>query len=116
MGAFFALLLLCCDEPKPTVVEAYDTVAIVHAEQYDSQRVFFIRAGKVIADRFLADDMHVTAQGPEFVLEWEDRTCHRRIHFRAVILTHISHHADDSGEWWAQQRRMTDLKEPPAKP
>lgn len=126
-----AVLALClgpslsaAETPSPLVVERYDALMVVHelaSEQrnWEVHRVYFLRKGRVIADRILTEDMLWSMDGADFVLFWNDYgSCHRLVRCGRVRELSIEQDGDyDSrGEvapWWGMGRRMTDLEAPP---
>lgn len=117
-------LRAAAEAPSPLVVERYDAMIVVHelaSEQrnWEIHRVYFIRDGKIIADRILTEDMLPSTDGPDFVLFWNDYgSCHRLVRSRVHIEFTVEQSTDfDSrGEavpWWGMFRRMTDLAPPP---
>lgn len=112
------------DEPLPLVHEAYDAVVVVHerseSRAWEVSRVYFLRQGRVIADRILCEDMLWSAADGRFLLVWNDYgNCQRVITTRAVTevqleLDDADGKSNDSAPWWGMARRMTDLRAPGA--
>lgn len=109
--------------PSPLVTERYDELWVVHElatdqRNWEVHRVYFIRKGRVIADRILTEDMLWSNQEGDFVLFWNDYgSCHRLVRTKNVREMTVEHESDyDSrGEavpWWGMGRRMTDLEAP----
>jgi len=103
----------------PLVEERVDGVVLVHAADSDSVRVVFLRNGKIVADRWLSDEMRWLTLPDDpggFALAWSDcGIAERVVRFRAIAVLVFDHDplADDGGPWWGWNRRMTDLKPPP---
>lgn len=111
-------------ELSPLVAERYDALLVVHelaSEQrnWEVHRVYFIRGGRIIADRILTEDMLWSTDGRDIVLFWNDYgSCHRLIRTNVVceISVQPAGEYDSRGEampWWGMGRRMTDLEAPP---
>lgn len=110
------------DEPLPLVHEAYDAVVVVHerseSRAWEVSRVYFLRQGRVIADRILCEDMLWSSADGRFLLVWNDYgNCQRVISTRAVTelqleLDEADGKSNDSAPWWGMGRRMTDLRAP----
>lgn len=110
------------DEPLPLVCEAYDVVYVVHerseSRAWEVSRVFFLRRGRVIADRILCEDMLWSARGGAMQLEWNDYgNCYRVVEFGALTEVHVElddaeGRGRDAGPWWGMARRMTDMAQP----
>jgi hypothetical protein len=123
-GALWPATSQAGDFPSPLVSERYDELWVVHelaTEQrnWEVHRVYFIRKGRVIADRILTEDMLWSSQEGDFVLFWNDYgSCHRLIrtkHVREMTVEQPGAY-DSRGEaapWWGMNRRMTDLEAPP---
>lgn len=107
-------------EPLPLVREAYDEVFVLEVPPGDSRgwvrrRAHFIRAGQIVAERQVGNDWHWGHSGGRLLVVWDDYgTCRRAIEFdrltHAVVEDMPIH--TDCGPWWAQGRKMTDLKAP----
>lgn len=103
----------------PLVEERVDVVALVHSADCESVRVVFLRNGRIVADRWLSDEMRWLALSDDpagFALSWSDcGIAERVVRFRAIAVLVFDRDplADDGGPWWGWNRRMTDLKPPP---
>lgn len=110
------------DEPLPLVEETYEAVWLVHerseSRSWEVSRLYFIRQGRVIADRIVCDDMLWSTEAGQFVLCWNDYgNCQRVVRTRtlkevSVDLDDLDARSSDSAPWWGMGRRMTDLEAP----
>ncbi len=107
------------EDSLPLVEEHYDEVWLVHEDtssrDWHLSRAYFIRQGRVVADRALHDEMHwTTTSSGQFQLSWEDYgQCQRMITFDSLVdLPHVASSVGQHGHqaWWCMNRRMTDLK------
>jgi hypothetical protein len=110
------------DEPLPVVEETYEAVWMVHerseSRSWEVSRLYFIRQGRVIADRIVCDDMLWSAAEGKFILCWNDYgNCQRVVRTStlkemSVDLDDLDARSTDSAPWWGMGRRMTDLEAP----
>jgi len=112
------------DTLSPLVKESYDELMIVHElatdqRNWEVHRVYFVRKGRVIADRILTEDMNwSTNSNGEFQLFWNDYgSCHRLVTTKLVSEQTVEHDSDydtrgEAVPWWGMGRRMTDLEAP----
>lgn len=110
------------DEALPLVEETYEAVWMVHerseSRSWEVSRLYFIRQGRVIADRIVCDDMLWSTEAGQFVLCWNDYgNCQRVVRTRtlkevSVDLDDLDARSSDSAPWWGMGRRMTDLEAP----
>lgn len=108
---------------QPLVIERYDAIAFVQEatdqRNWEVHRVYFIRAGRVIADRIVVEDMLLGVRPGCFSLSWSDYgSCQRVIYAPSLFTMRIEHAADydsrgEGSPWWGMGRRMTDLEAPP---
>ena len=103
--------------PLEVIEESYDEVIVVDTRKSYS-KVYFLRDGKLHAERIFDDTMNWSAEDGEFILDWNDYgSCHRVIRFKAYTHLQIPLTEHDEGNhhflpWWAMGRNMTDLKQP----
>lgn len=119
---FTALLLLAtlapCQFPvcTPTfVVEHYAAVAVLIDPECSTAtpRLFFIRDGRIFADRLLTDDMVITACGAGYTIQWADWcSCQRLIFFDDLCVIEAKRTYSDDGPWWMAGRPMVELALP----
>lgn len=111
--------LLAADHSLPLVEERVDAIALIHTAESESVRVVFIRHGRILAERWLSDEMrwlHLSDDPGSFALAWTDfGVAERVVRFQTVSILVFERDplADDGGPWWGWNRRMTDLKAPP---
>lgn len=110
------LLLIAClgAEPLPLVQEHYDALVVLHESNpqgWNATNVYFVRDGKVIADRSVDERMLWTVHEGQPALVWEDWQCSRIVTCDAVVWGAGKRKADE-GEWWAMGRAMTELRAP----
>lgn len=119
---FLTGMVSAAETPLPIVEETYDAVVVVQECLEDRDwirtRAYFVRGGKVIAERSVDEQMNWTTDGKgNFLLVWDDYgVCRRVITFSTlanIIQTDESSvSSQDTNPWWWQGRRMTDLKAP----
>lgn len=122
LALFLALLAVSqvkAGEGLQTVAEHYDCIRIEHeiddGRDWQMRRAYFIRGGKVIAERGVHDEMLWTSQGGRFLLVWKEYgTCWREITFDHLveIEVHTTDRPTDQNPWWGQLRNMRDLRAP----
>lgn len=110
------------EESLPLVQETYEAVWMVHerseSRSWEVSRLYFIRQGRVIADRIVCDDMLWSTEAGQFVLCWNDYgNCQRVVRTRtlkevSVDLDDLDARSSDTAPWWGMGRRMTDLEAP----
>jgi hypothetical protein len=118
MNALALLLLAMLLPPTPLVFESVDEIAVVQVGDSSFARVVFIRDGQAFADRMHSVDMHVSHNGQRFVLQFDDY-CHGRVEriieadrYSFTRLPEVIDADGQSRDWWAMDKRMTDLKRP----
>lgn len=115
----FALLFLAFVELEtlPVVEEKYDAVVICRNEEtWSLGRAYFIRDGRVIAERVVDDEWTFDANGERPAMLWDDYgTRRRRVECDVLIWGSVApvKQEDPAAPWFAQGRRMADLLAPP---
>lgn len=99
----------------PLVRERVDEIAVVTIGGQHYRRVWFVRDGRVFAERLLCEEEMLWAvDGERFVLVWEDDHIALRevsaAHFCTMVLP--CDPLARGGPWWAMWRNMRDLKLP----
>lgn len=102
---------------EPLVVEHYDVVLIEYGDwrgDWQDRNIYFLRQGRVIAERRMVDAMQWSQADGQFLLLWNDcGLCHRRIAFDVLVIREATEKEDEPIlEWFNQFRAMTDLKAP----
>lgn len=110
------------DENVPYVYEEYDTVhfsRMFNDDRIDVVKVYFFRDGKLIADRLYQEDWNtwlIYAEGDSIYITFNDYSnANRVVKCKSIDLYTFQYEPDnsnDGGQWWAQGRRMADLKQP----
>lgn len=97
--------------PTPFIEGEYDALVIVETADATFRRIYFVRAGRVVASRVLDDTMVWSIRGDGFCLTWSDYGEYdRAIWFRSLVVTDWECESPDDAPWWAMNRRMTDLE------
>lgn len=116
---FLALSLLCsalaAENSLPVVSEHYTAIAVVTSAEDGYSKVFFVRNGRVVADRLLVDRMVWSCQDGRFAVAWDDyaRTCaHRIITADTMTRVTVDGWEASTNEWWNMANLGTDLKQP----
>lgn len=120
-GYAFAAQVVPADDWRnscPLVCEDYDAFIVTHEpgpSDYDGStwsvdRIYFARAGRIIADRHLTEDMRLHVDGTKWVLTWFDYGAHRRITATVILEIDVQENIEENNpNWWGAARRMSDL-------